>query len=190
LRVAKNWISVGLVVLLTFTLGACLFAIAVSRDPQINLSGVLGVTALLVSLVAIAVAVFACKLTAPLQCSASLFTDRFRTAESSASPSNELSAFSLRSSAQQTGFSSSTPLPRMSDRGLPLDNLQSVAGRLTEDVDMLDTPTYLELCVSRGIDSVHWGEIKLRDSHNPPVDSDASMFGTYTHIVALPSYRE
>jgi hypothetical protein len=80
----------------------------------------------------------------------------------------------------------------MSGRDSPLDNLQSVAGRLTEDADMLGTPTYLELCVSRGEDSVHWGEIKLRDANNLLVDSDASMFGTSTRILfhALASYCE
>jgi hypothetical protein len=57
---------------------------------------------------------------------------------------------------------------------------------------MLGTPTYLELCVSRGEDSVHWGEIKLRDANNLLVDSDASMFGTSTRILfhALASYCE
>jgi hypothetical protein len=42
-------------------------------------------------------------------------------------------------------------------------------------------PAFLELCVSRGFESVHWGEIKLRDTNGLLVNSDASMFGMCTH---------
>jgi hypothetical protein len=49
-----------------------------------------------------------------------------------------------------------------------------------------DLPAYLELCVSRGLWSCHWGEIKLRDDNEMLVENDARMFGTYSKSVPPP----
>jgi hypothetical protein len=51
----------------------------------------------------------------------------------------------------------------------------------TEVAAVCIVPAFLELCVSRGFESVHWGEIKLRDTNGLLVNSDASMFGMCTH---------
>jgi hypothetical protein len=176
LRVATNWIPVLPFVALPPMVVVLSFAMT---SPRPQLENMVSVTFAVLTLAILVVsAIFAGELPALFQCSRSLCADRFPTATNPPTPSNGHSAFALRSSAQQTNFPSLPPLPPMFDFGSPLYNLQSVAGRLTEDADVLDTPTYLELCVSRGVDSIHWGEIKLRDAHNLPVDSDASMFGT------------
>lgn len=60
---------------------------------------------------------------------------------------------------------------------------ESTTHNATAETGMCDSPAYLELCVSRGLSSVHWGEIKLRDTNGLSVKNDASMFGTYMHNI-------
>jgi hypothetical protein len=54
-----------------------------------------------------------------------------------------------------------------------------------EEIAMCEVPAFLELCVSRGVKSVHWGEVKLRGAENLLVGSDARMFGTCKHIYGM-----
>jgi hypothetical protein len=75
-------------------------------------------------------------------------------------------------SAQQPDHMSSLDPPRTSDSGLLLNDLQTPSEHAS------NWEIHLELCVSRGIESIHWGEIKLGSTDHLSVDSDASLFGT------------
>jgi hypothetical protein len=55
---------------------------------------------------------------------------------------------------------------------------QSGTSTSSTSASTLGLPAYLELCVSRGLWSCHWGESKLRDDNEMLVQNDARMFGT------------
>jgi hypothetical protein len=65
-----------------------------------------------------------------------------------------------------------------------------LAERPTEDAGVREVPAYLELCVSRGFNSVHWGEIKLWGASNLLVDSDAKMFGTCKRTLGSEAHHD
>ena len=60
---------------------------------------------------------------------------------------------------------------------LPLEDTQFAAPGPTDLAAISEVPVFLQLCVSRGFESVHWGEIKLRGTNDVLVKSDVSMFG-------------
>lgn len=110
-------------------------------------------------------------------------TDRFRTAGPpptlTAGPPMLPSKTPSKTSAQQLDPMWSPNSPRKSYSGLPLGDFRSVAQRPTETGT---GEVHLKLCVSRGVESIHWGEIKLGDTYYLSVNSDTSLFGTYTRI--------
>ena len=91
--------------------------------------------------------------------------------------------------AQALGSTVSPHVSPTDNYGFPVEDLRYATPQSANQDSTCEFPVFLELCVSRGLESVRWGEIKLRDTNILLVDSDAKIFGTQTHFEASVTNR-